>query len=73
MDWNVVLGQMGWSGILAGALVYVFKLYTKVQDKQIDILQESITRLVKRADSCEADRTALHNRLENLLQQGITD
>ncbi len=59
MDWQLVLGQMGWSGILAGALVYVFKLYTGAQDQRIQMLE-------KRAEGCERDRADLHRRIEEL-------
>jgi hypothetical protein len=80
MDWNLVFGQLGWSGILAGALMYIFKLYVKAQDTQIALLQDAIRTLEKRADRCESDRTALHAdnialhvRLEELLLKGLTD
>lgn len=73
MDWNVVFGQLGWSGILAAALVFVFKLYVQAQDRQIVLLQDAIKALEKRADSCERDRNALHERLEELLMKWISD
>lgn len=73
MDWNLVFGQLGWSGILAAALVFVFKKYVEAQDRQILLLKEAITALEKRADTCERDRNALHLRLEELLMKGIID
>ena len=73
MDWNLIFGQLGWSGILAAALVYVFKQYVKAQDAQIGVLKEAIRALEKRADTCERDRTALHVRMEELLMKGIID
>lgn len=57
--WDQALAQMGWAGMLAGALCYVFHLYTAVQNKRIDGLE-------KRAEGCERDRAELHRRLEDL-------
>jgi hypothetical protein len=62
MDWNLLLGQMGWSGILAAALVYLFRVY-------VDALNERIADLEKRANQCEVDRQRLHERIEQLFTQ----
>lgn len=69
MNWEEVLGNLGWSGILAGALVYVFRLYTDVQEKRIEAMDEALTEYSKRverceirADNCEADRRLIHEQ-----------
>lgn len=62
MDWNLLLGQMGWSGILAAALVYVFRSY-------VEELNDRIDELEKRAGACEADRAALHKEITNILKK----
>jgi hypothetical protein len=73
MDWNLIFGQLGWSGILAAALVYVFQKYVEAQNLQILLLKDAIAVLQKRADRCEDDRNRLHARLEEVLLKGLTD
>lgn len=62
MDWNLLLGQMGWSGILAAALVYLFRSYVEALNERIDDLE-------RRAEACERDRQRLHEEIHRIYAQ----
>ena len=63
------LAQMGWAGMLAIAVVYVFKEFASAQKLRIDALELFILRLEKRANDCEADRARLHQTLIEIEEQ----
>jgi hypothetical protein len=64
--WSEILGALGWAGILAAALSYVFKSYVKSVDERIDSLE-------RRAGDCEADRRSLHQQMRQILMKGHSE
>lgn len=61
--WSEILGALGWAGILAAALSYVFKSYVASVNERIDSLE-------RRAGDCESDRRNLHNQIRQILMKG---
>lgn len=64
-----VLAQMGWAGMLAIAVTYVFREFAGAQKLRIDALEGLVLRLEKRANDCEADRARLHQTLVEIEEQ----
>lgn len=56
------LGALGWSGIMAFALSFVFRHYVKTVEARVDSLE-------RRAGDCEADRRELHKQMKDILLQ----
>jgi hypothetical protein len=63
------LAQMGWAGMLAIAVAYVFREFANAQKLRIDALELLILRLEKRANDCEVDRARLHETLIEIEEQ----
>lgn len=52
------LFDLGWAGILAAAICYVFRVYVNSVDERIKSLE-------KRAEACEKDRSRLHDEISD--------
>ncbi|NDD52881.1 hypothetical protein EBZ39_03205 [bacterium] len=69
MDITPVLTQMGWAGILALAVAYVFRELSQAQKLRIDALEDLVLRLEARATACEEDRLRLHQTLTEVKEE----